>query len=580
MTEESARKRLIPIEAAQKVDHAVRKKVAKVTRGLSPIDIATAVADWGAHMALSPGKVVSLVESIVRSGVELGGINAKSMLRIEDELPPVADRRMQGEEWQRWPFDVLAHAHRLAKEIASEATTGVEGVSQEHEQFVRFLALQIVEALSPANLPLTNPEFLTATRQEKGANLVRGVKNLVDDRRRKLSGIPVQGRESYEVGKDIAITPGKVIYSNRLIEVIQYEPQTDEVAAEPVLIVPAWIMKYYILDLSPHNSLVNYLVGQGKTVFIISWKNPGEEDRDLGMREYLDEGVMTALGVVSKVVPDRKIHAIGYCLGGTLLAIAAAYMAREGDDRLKSMSLFAAQIDFREAGEITTFLGESTFAFLEALMSDRGYLDIDSMVDAFASLRVSDLVHGPKVHRYLLGKDRSLNDLMAWNEDGTRLPHRMHSEYLQNCYLENNLAEARYKIDGRPVCIGDISVPTFLLGTATDHVAPWKSVYKAIRLMNNEVTFVLTTGGHNAGIACGPDHPRRKYQIATRAPGDLYCDPDRWVESTEVVDGSWWPAFNDWLDWHTSEKAEPPGMGRPEEGIDVLRDAPGSYVFG
>jgi polyhydroxyalkanoate synthase len=580
MTEGKQQKRLIPDEAARNVDQKLRQQVARVTRGLSPIDIAAAVMDWAGHMALSPGKLLSLAESAVRNGVELGKINARSMLRAEDGADPVADRRMQAEEWQRWPFNVMAHGHRLARDLASEATTGVEGVRQDHEQFVHFLALQLVDALSPANFPLTNPEFLAATKREKGANLLRGARNFVDDKRRKLSGIPLQGRENFEVGKDIAITPGKVVYRNRLIEVIQYEPQTDEVAAEPVLIVPAWIMKYYILDLSPRNSLVNYLVSQGKTVFIISWKNPGEEDRDLGMREYLQDGVMAAFDVVGKVVPDRKIHAVGYCLGGTLLSIAAAYMARDGDDRLKTMSLFAAQIDFREAGEITTFLGESTYTFLEALMSKQGYLDIDSMVDAFSSLRVSDLVHGPKVQRYLLGQDRSLNDLMSWNEDGTRLPYRMHTEYLQNCYMENNLAEARYEVDGQPVCIGDISVPAFVLGTATDHVAPWKSVYKTMRLMNNELTFVLTTGGHNAGIACGPDHPRRKHQIATRAPGDLYCGPDRWAQSTELVDGSWWPAWNDWLDWHTSGKAAAPAMGKPDEGIEVLGNAPGAYVYG
>jgi polyhydroxyalkanoate synthase len=298
------------------------------------------------------------------------------------------------------------------------------------------------------------------------------------------------------------------------------------------------------------------------------------------MDEYLREGVLAALDAVSAIVPESKIHAVGYCLGGTLLSIAAAYMAREGDDRLKTMSLFAAQVDFREAGEITTLLGESTFAFLEALMRKQGYLGIENMVGAFSSLRVSDLVHAPRVQRYLMGEDRSLNDLMAWNEDGTRLPYKMHTEYLRNCYMENNLAEARYEIGGKPICISDITAPSFVLGTVTDHVAPWKSVYKLARLMNNEMTFVLTTGGHNAGIVSGPEHPRRKHQIATRAPGDLYCDPDRWVESTEVVDGSWWPAWNDWLDWHTSGKTSPPPMGNSAADLDIVRAAPGDYVYG
>ena len=578
MTEESGNKRLLSPDAAREIDDALRGQVATLTRGLSPIDVATAIIDWAGHLALSPAKVLTLAESFVRNGVELGELNGRAMR--QDELPPVTDRRMRGDKWQQWPFNVFAHSHRLAKEFVAEATGGIDGVSENHEQLVRFLALQIVELLSPANIPVTNPEFLAATREENGENLRRGAKNLVEDMRRKSSGERAQGLEDFVVGKNIGITPGKVIYQNRLIELIQYEPQTDEVAAEPVLIVPAWIMKYYILDLSPHNSMVNYLASKGKTVFIMSWKNPGSDDRNIGMDEYLHEGVLAALDAVSKIVPGNKVHAVGYCLGGTLLSIAAAYMAREGDDRLRTMSLFAAQIDFREAGEITTLLGESTFAFLEALMNKQGYLGIENMVGAFSALRVSDLVHGPRVQRYLLGEDRSLNDLMAWNEDGTRLPYKMHSEYLRNCYMENNLAEARYEFDGRPICVGDISVPSFVLGTVTDHVAPWKSVYKALRLMNNEQTFVLTTGGHNAGIVSGPEHPRRKHQIATRAADDLYCDPDRWAASTEQVDGSWWPAWNDWLDWHTSGTSVPPAMGNPAEGLEVLRDAPGEYVHG
>jgi len=578
MTEESGKKRLLSPETAHTIDQGVRGQVATLTRGLSPVDVATAILDWSGHLALSPAKLLSLAESAVRNGIELSELNGKAIRK--DDLPPVADRRMRSDEWQRWPFNVFAHGHRLAKDFTTEATSGIDGVSKNHEQLVRFLALQVVEMLSPANMPVTNPEFLAATRDEKGENLRRGASNLVEDLRRKRSGKRAQGLEDFVVGKDIAITPGKVIYQNRLIELIQYEPQTDEVATEPVLIVPAWIMKYYILDLSPQNSLVNYLVGQGKTVFIISWKNPDAEDRNIGMHEYLHEGVLAALDAVSEIVPGSKVHAVGYCLGGTLLSIAAAYMAREGDDRLKTLSLFAAMIDFREGGEITTLLGESTFAFLEALMNKQGYLGIESMVGAFSSLRVSDLVHAPRVQRYLLGEDRSLNDLMAWNEDGTRLPYKMHTEYLQNCYMENNLAEARYEFDGSPICIGDITVPGFVLGTVTDHVAPWKSVYKALRLMNNELTFALTTGGHNAGIVSGPEHPRRKHQIATRAPGDLYCDPDRWAESTELVEGSWWPAWNDWLDWHTSGKSAPPAMGNAAAGLVALRAAPGEFVHG
>ena len=581
MSDEADKKRLLPPEKAREIDHQLRSQVAAATRGVSPVDVAAAVVDWAGHLVLSPGKLLSLAESVARNGVELAKIGTRLGQPDTDNLPAIVDRRMLSEDWQKWPFNVLAHGHRLAKGLATEATTGVDGVSRDHEQLVSFLANQIVEMASPANIPVTNPEFLTTTRAERGANLKRGVRNLAEDIRRKRSGELPQGLEDFAVGRDIGITPGKVVFQNRLFELIQYSPQTDEVVAEPVLIVPAWIMKYYILDLSPRNSLVQYLVSQGKTVFIMSWKNPDENDRDLGMHEYLHEGVMAAIDAVSTIVPQRKMHAVGYCLGGTLLSIAAAYMAREGDDRLQTMTMFAAQVDFREAGEITTMLGEGTFTFLEALMRKQGYLAMENMTGAFAALRVSDLVYDPMLQRYLLGKDRSLNDLMAWNEDGTRMPYKMHTEYLRNCYMENNLAEARYEVDGKPVCVGDIRVPAFVLGTATDHVAPWKSVYKAMRLMNNEMTFALTTGGHNAGIACGPDHPRRKHWIATRQPGDLYVDPDQWQAENELVDGSWWPAWDAWLDAHSSsERVAPPKMGKAKAGYKPLRDAPGIYVFG
>ena len=580
MSEENEKKRLLPPDRARNIDHQLRGQLAVATRGVSPVDVAAAVVDWAGHLALSPGKLLSLAESLARNGVELAKIGTGAMKPDADGLPAIVDRRMLSEDWQRWPFNVFAHGHRLAKGFATEATMGVDGVSKDHEQLVNFLANQIVEIASPANVPVINPEFITTTKGERGANLRRGVHNLAEDMRRKRSGELPQGLENFVVGKDIAVTPGKVVYQNRLFELIQYKPQTEEVVSEPVLIVPAWIMKYYILDLSARNSLVRYLVSQGKTVFIMSWKNPDEKDRDLGMHEYLHEGVMTAIDAVSTIVSKRKIHAVGYCLGGTLLAIAAAYMARERDDRLKTMTMFAAQIDFREAGEITTMLGEGTFTFLEALMRKQGYLAMENMTGAFASLRVSDLVYDPMFQRYLLGKDRSLNDLMAWNEDGTRMPYKMHTEYLRNCYMENNLAEARYEVNGKPVCVGDIQVPAFVLGTATDHVAPWKSVYKPMRLMNNEMTFALTTGGHNAGIACGPDHPRRKHWIATRQPGDLYVGPDEWQAQNELVDGSWWPAWNAWLDARSSGTRKAPSMGKPKAGYKPLRDAPGIYVFG
>lgn len=577
MTDET---RLISPEAAKSIDHALRRRIAAATMGMSPIDLGVAAADWAGHLALSPGKILSLAESAARRSLEVSRVNWAALRGKKDALPAMADRRMQSERWQGWPFAVWAHAHQAAKAWTQELTTGVDGVSPQHEQLCRFFALQMVEAMSPANLPLTNPEVLAATREERGKNLARGVANFAKDQWRKRRGQPAEGLEDFVPGRQVATTPGRVVFRNELMELIQYAPKTETVAPEPVLLVPAWIMKYYILDLSPGNSLVRYLVEQGKTVFVISWKNPTAEDHHLGMDDYLFRGVLKALEVVETIVPDQKVHGVGYCLGGTLLAIAAAYLAREGEDRLKTLSLFAAQIDFRDAGEVKLFIAESTLSFLETLMKDRGYLAIDNMVGAFSALRVSDLVHEPAVQRYFLGKDRKLNDLMAWNSDGTRMPYRMHAEYLRRCYLDNDLAEARFEVQGRPISVGDIRAPAFVLGTSSDHVAPWPSVYKAVRLLRTDVTFALTNGGHNAGVACGADHPRRKVQLAHHRRDDTYRDPARWQAETEVHPGSWWVPWNAWLDARSGEPVPPPSLGAPDRGLPPLEPAPGTYVFG
>ncbi len=556
-------------------DARVRAAIAGATRGLSPMAIIEAYVDWLGHLALSPGKVATLSKSAVSKALALGLYGASQALGASaPALAAADDPRLTGERWQVFPFSVLAQGFTLARDLIEEATTNVRGTRPEHGELVAFLSGQILELLSPANFPLTNPDVLAATRDERGANIVRGLAHLKDD---------MMGRSrpaDFVVGRDVAVTPGKVVYQNELIELIQYDAATETVGAEPVLIVPAWIMKYYILDLSPSNSLVRYLRDRGKTVFAISWKNPTSSDADLCMDDYLRRGVMQALDAATAITGSSTVHGVGYCLGGTLLSIAAAAMARDGDTRLKTMTSFASQLDFREAGEIRMFLGESAQSFLGPMMAEKGYLDIDSMVGAFKSLRASAQIYGPAVSRYCLGEAPPHSDLMAWNTDGTRLPQRMHREYLRQCYLNNDLAEARYCVDGKPVCVGDISVPTFILATLTDHVAPWRSVYKAVRLMHNDLTFALTTAGHNAGIVSGPSHPRRRYQIARRKACAAYIDPDTWHAQTPCHDGSWWPAWDAWLDTHMGPQRTPPAMGAAAQAYVVLRDAPGDYVFG
>jgi polyhydroxyalkanoate synthase len=459
------------------------------------------------------------------------------------------------------------------------ATTGVRGVSRHDEDVVTFVARQLLDIFAPTNFPWTNPEVLKATLEQGGDNFLRGMANFLEDWERVILDRKPAGTEAYQVGQTVAVTRGKVVYRNRLIELLQYAPTTATVQAEPVLIVPAWIMKYYILDLSPHNSLVKYLVDHGHTVFLISWKNPGPADRDLGLEDYRTLGVMEALAAVAAIQPGRKAHAVGYCLGGTLLTIAAAAMARDGDDRLQTVTLFAAETDFTEAGELRLFIDETEVTFLEDLMWDQGFLDTRQMAGAFQLLRSNDLIWSHLVHDYLLGERSGMNDLMAWNADGTRMPYRMHSEYLRHFFLDNDLAEGRYEAAGRPVTLADIHVLLFAVGTVKDHVAPWPSVYKIHLLTDTDVTFVLTSGGHNAGIVSEPGHAGRSYQLAHRQPGERYIDPQTWQAVTARQEGSWWPAWQSWLTRHSSGLVAAQSPGAPDRGFPPLGDAPGTYVL-
>ena len=450
------------------------------------------------------------------------------------------------------------------------------GVSRRSQDIVEFVTRQMLDVVSPSNFPWLNPEVIDATTREGGQNLVRGFNYLAED---VVSPEGLQKKGAHAVGADIAVTPGKVVYRNRLMELIQYAPATEKVHPEPVLIVPAWIMKYYVLDLSPHNSLVRFLVERGFTVFMISWKNPDSEDRDLGLEDYRTLGVMDALNAISAVVPEKKIHAAGYCLGGTLLGISAAAMARDGDERLQSLTLLTTQLDFTEAGELMLFVNEGQINFLESLMWNQGYLDSQHMGGVFQLLRSNDLIWSRMVRTYLLGEKDKPSDLMSWNADQTRMPYRMHSEYLRKLFLNNELARGRYEVAGRSIAVSDIRAPIFAVGTVTDHVVPWRSAYK-IHLLSDapEVTFVLTSGGHNAGIVSPPGHPRRSYRVATTYENDRYQSPEAWTQNAESRSGSWWPEWCDWLKARSASPVDAPAMGAPAAGYRPLDDAPGLYV--
>ena len=572
---------LMPLRHA--IDETVHAAVARMTGGLSPAALAEAWFDWAIHAAFSPGKQAALGMKLLREQRRLAQFAARYGL-LPGEAPPridplPQDHRFDDPAWRAWPFSFACQAFLSAQHWWHDATTDMPGVSQAHQNLVSFAARQALDALAPSNLPWTNPVVLRETLRSGGTTFARGLINAAEDTLRLAGGLGPVGADAFPVGRAVAVSPGKVVFRNRLIELIQYAPTTDAVRPEPVLIVPAWIMKFYILDLSPGNSLVRYLTAQGHTVFMISWRNPGPEDRALSFDDYRRLGIMAALDAVSAIVPGRPVHAAGYCLGGTLAAIAAAAMSRDGDARLASLTLFAAQLDFTEAGELTLFIGESQISFLESLMRSQGTLDSRQMAGAFQLLRSNDLIWSRIIRDYLLGRREPMTDLMAWNADSTRLPARMHSEYLRRLFLDNDLAEGRLEAGGEPVSPADIRIPVFAVGTERDHVAPWRSVFKIHHLAEAEVTFVLCSGGHNAGIVAEPGHPHRRYRMRTKDVAARHLGPDAWIATTDSTEGSWWPAWSGWLAARSGPPGLPPGMGAPAAGYPELGDAPGTYVL-
>ncbi|HEX5371965.1 MAG TPA: alpha/beta fold hydrolase [Aquabacterium sp.] len=567
-----------PVDAARALDQSFRGTVAHLTSGLSPIGLGLAWADWAWHLAAAPGTAARLVTEAQATGLKA---LARQAATNQGE-PPSADPRFSGPEWSQWPYSCWAHLHDVSQAWWDDATN-LEGVEPHHRDVVRLFAHQWMDFLSPSNWPWTNPQVIKATVETKGSNLVQGLHNALDDWRRVHGLDPLNGdaRQVHQPGVDVACTPGQVVHRNHLVELLQYEPTTPTVKREPVFIVPSWIMKYYILDLSPHNSMVRYLVSQGHTVFILSWRNPDESDALIDMEDYLHLGVFDCLAAITRLTGGVPIHAAGYCLGGTLLSIGAAALARpqkiesaEQIAPIKTLTLLAAEVDFREPGDLGILIDESQVKLLEDMMAERGFLTGPQMAGSFQFLHSRDLIYSTRMREYLLGERDAPSDLMDWNADVTRMPVAMHSQYLHSLYLNNTLADGRYRVEGQPVSLSDIRVPMFAVGTVKDHVSPWKSVYKIHRLTETELTFVLTSGGHNAGIVSEPGHPRRDFQLL-RTPADApWLDPDAWAQRAERVEGSWWPTWHDWL----SARSEGEVPARQLSPKTTLGPAPGTYV--
>jgi polyhydroxyalkanoate synthase subunit PhaC len=564
-------------------DRAFHAMLARLTGGISPGALSLAYADWAWHLAWAPQRRMEIAQDALRSGSQIFESAVHSLSPDQGPWslikPQPQDRRFAKPEWEIPAFNLLAQAFLLKEQWWHHATTGVRGVAPQNEAIVEFSVRQVLDMLAPSNFAASNPEVLQKAFQSGGENFWFGWQNWYSDWMRMLSaGKQPDGDRDFVVGENVAASRGKVVYRNELIELIQYYPTTGKVHPEPILVVPAWIMKYYILDLSPQNSLVKFLTGEGFTVFMISWRNPGAGDRDIAFDDYRRLGAKAAVDVIGNIVPGRQIHALGYCLGGTLLSITAATMARDGDTRLKSVTMLAAQTDFTEAGELTLFINESQVAFLEDMMWERGVLDTTQMAGAFQLLRSNDLVWSRMTRDYLMGERAPLSDLMAWNADATRLPYRMHSEYLRKLFLNNDLAGGRYLVDGKPISLSDIHTPMFVVGTVWDHVAPWKSTYKIHYQVDADVTYLLTSGGHNTGVVAPPGEQGHFYQVKTKAEDARYIGPDEWLKVAPRVEGSWWQEWTRWLTAQSGEPSEPPRMGvGPADGHSLL-DAPGDYV--
>ncbi|MDX1606057.1 MAG: class I poly(R)-hydroxyalkanoic acid synthase, partial [Candidatus Competibacterales bacterium] len=500
-----------------------------------------------------------------------------------EETPPViqpepGDKRFKDETWSENPyFEFLKQAYLLsARSILHSVRDAKEGLDAKTAEKVDFYTRQYLDALSPTNFPQTNPRVLRTTMESGGENLLKGLEHLLEDLNRGRGELRIRmtDLEAFRLGENIAVTPGKVIFQTPLMQLIQYTPTTEQVYQRPLLIVPPWINKYYILDLKPKNSFIKWAVDQGFTVFVISWVNPDESLADRDFEDYLLEGTLAALEAVEKITGEKEVNTIGYCIGGTLLMCTLGYLAATGqEDRVKSATFFTTLIDFTDVGELSVFIDEEQVELMEQQMERQGYLEGSQMANVFNMLRANDLIWSFYVNNYLLGKEPMAFDLLYWNSDSTRMPRKMHSFYLRNMYLNNRLREpGGIDLAGEPIDLRKIRTPQYFVSTREDHIAPWKGTYRGVHLTNGQVKFVLGGSGHIAGVVNPPD--RNKYGYWTY--GKLPDTPDEWLNNASYNEGSWWP---DWLAWVKRRAGKEVPARVPGDGpFDPIEDAPGSYV--
>ncbi len=545
-----------------------------------PMNIGSAFMELARNFMADPAKAAQAQMALWQGYMDLWQSTASRMMGGEAKpvaAPDADDRRFKSDEWQQnLVFDHIKQSYLLTAHWIRDTVRAVDGMDAKTAAKVDFHTRQFIDALAPTNFAMTNPDVLRATMESGGENLVKGLTNLLDDLERGEGRLAIKMTDSdaFEVGGNIATTPGKIVYQNDLMQLIQYSPTTETVYKRPLLIVPPWINKYYILDLREKNSFIKWAVSQGITVFVVSWVNPDADLAAKSFTDYMLEGPIAALGAVEQATGMREINAIGYCIGGTLMAATLAYLTAKGDDRVKSITFFTTMVDFEKPGELGVFIDEEQLSALEERMEKDGYLDGAAMSTTFNMMRANDLIWSFVVNNYLLGKDPFPFDLLYWNSDSTRMPAEMHSYYLRKMYHENKLVEpGGITLDGVSIDLSTLQTPTFILSTKEDHIAPWMSTYRATQIYQGPVRFVLAGSGHIAGVVNPPaDPPKYGYYTNTRKPKE----PEKWLDGATWHDGSWWPEWEKWLSRHGGGKvpARVPGDG----ALAVLEDAPGSYV--
>jgi polyhydroxyalkanoate synthase subunit PhaC len=566
-------------ERSQRIVGEWLKRQANEEHAPDPLNIASAFMEMTARLMADPSRLVAAQLGFWQDYMTLWQNTARRVMGLDSEPvinAPSTDRRFKDNAWQESEvFDFIKQSYLLSARFVQDVVKQVDGLDPKTAQKVDFYARQFVDAMSPSNFLLTNPEVLRRTAETGGENLLKGLNNLLADLEQGKGKLHIKmtDMDAFRLGENIGVSPGKVVFQNDLIQLIQYAPATEKVLKRPLLIGPPWINKFYILDLRPRNSFVRWAVSQGHTVFVISWVNPDGRLAEKDFEHYMQEGYLASLDAIEQATGERDVNAIGYCLGGTLLASTLAYMATKGDDRIRTATFFVTMTDFEEAGELGVFIDEEQLKALEEKMSKRGYLEGSEMANTFNMLRANDLIWSFVVNNYLLGNDPFPFDLLYWNADSTRMPARMHSFYLRKMYQENLLREpGGISLDGVPIDLRKIKTPAYFLSTREDHIAPWKSTYRGTQLLSGPKRFVLAASGHIAGVVNPPEGGKYSHWINQ----DLPPDPEAWFKGATEIAGSWWP---DWHRWVSAQaKAQVPARVPGDGKLKPIEDAPGSYV--